>query len=89
MRSTARLFAGQTRPFLAACYAAMVGLLAVAGWLAGLGPPFFLALLLPAALLGWQVATLDIDDPAGCLRRFHLNRETGLLVAAAILLGRL
>jgi hypothetical protein len=33
--------------------------------------------------------TIDIDDPAGCLRRFKLNRETGLLVAAAILAGRL
>jgi len=89
VRSTARLFAGRTRPFLLACYAATVGLLAVAGWLAGLGAGFFAALLLPAALLAWQVATLDIDDPAGCSRRFHLNRETGLLVAAAILVGRL
>jgi 4-hydroxybenzoate polyprenyltransferase len=32
---------------------------------------------------------LDIDDPAGCLRLFRLNREVGLAVAAAILLGRL
>lgn len=89
VRSTARLFAGHTRPFLSACYAATVALLALAGWLAGLGLPFFAGLLLPAALLAWQVQTLDIHDPAGCLRRFHLNRETGLLVAAAVLLGRL
>ncbi len=89
VRSTARLFAGRTRPFLLACYAATVGLLAVTGWLAGLAAGFFAALALPAALLAWQVRTLDIDDPAGCSRRFHLNRETGLLVAAAILVGRL
>ncbi len=89
VRSTARLFAGSTRPFLAACYTAMLGLLALSGWLAGLSAWFFVALTLPAALLAWQVATLDIDDPAGCLRRFHLNREAGLLVAAAILAGRL
>lgn len=89
VRSTARLFAGRTRPFLAVCYAAAVALLALSGWLAGLGLPFFLGLLLPAALLAWQVATLDTDDPAGCLRRFRVNRETGLLVAAAILMGRL
>lgn len=89
VRSTARLFAGQTRPFLAACYGATVGLLALSGWLAGLSAPFFVGLLLPAALLAWQVATLDIHDPAGCLRRFHLNREAGLLVGAAILVGRL
>jgi len=89
VRSTARLFAGQTRPFLATCYAATVGLLALSGWLAGLSVWFFLALALPAALLAWQAVTIDIDDPRGCLRRFHLNREAGLLVAAAILAGRL
>jgi 4-hydroxybenzoate polyprenyltransferase len=89
VRSTARLFAGQTRPFLAACYAATVALLAMSGWLAGLSAPFFASLALAAALLAWQVVTLDIDDPAGCLRRFKINRETGLLVAAAILMGRL
>ena len=89
VRSTARLFATRTKPFLAACYAATLGLLALSGWLAGLSALFFAALLAPAALLAWQAATLDIDDPAGCLRRFKLNRETGLLIAAAILLARL
>ena len=87
VRSTARLFARNTRPFLAACYAATITLLALAGWLAALGPLFFAALLAPAALLAWQAATVDIHDPAGCLRRFKLNREAGLLIALAILLG--
>jgi len=89
VRSTARLFAGRTKPFLAACYGATLALLACAGAAAGLSPWFYLALILPAALLAWQAATLDIDDPAGCLRRFKLNRETGLLIGAAILLGTL
>ncbi len=87
VRSTARLFANSTRPFLAACYTAMVALLVVTGALAGLGPLFYAALVAPAALLAWQTATIDIDDPAGCQRRFKLNREVGLLIGAAILLG--
>ena len=87
VRSTARLFARNTRPFLAACYAAAVALLALSGWLAALDWPYFAALLAPAALLAWQAATVDIHDPAGCLRRFKLNREAGLLIALAILLG--
>ena len=87
VRSTARLFAASTRPFLAACYSATIALLALAGFLAGLGPAFYAALLPPAALLAWQVRTIDIDDPAGCLRRFHINRETGLLIAAAFAIG--
>ena len=89
VRSTARLFAHSTRPFLYACYAGTVALLALAGALAGLESPFYAALLLPAALLAWQAATVDIHDPAGCLARFKVNRETGLLVGLAILLGTL
>ncbi len=87
VRSTARLFARHTKTFLAACYAAMVGMLALAGWLAGLSALFYAALSVPAALLAWQVWTIDVNDPAGCLRRFHRNREVGLTVGAAILLG--
>jgi 4-hydroxybenzoate polyprenyltransferase len=89
VRSTARLFVRHTKPFLNGCYAITIALLALAGGLAGLGPLFYAGLLLPAALLFWQAATIDIHDPAGCLARFKLNRETGLLVAAAILLSRL
>ena len=87
VRSTARLFARHTGPFLAVCYAATVLLLGVAGWLGGVGVAFYIALAAPAAVLAWQVRTLNIDDPAGCLRRFHLNREVGLLIAAAFLVG--
>jgi 4-hydroxybenzoate polyprenyltransferase len=87
VRSTARLFGAHTRPFLAACYAAAVAVLALSGWLAGLGPWFYPALILPAALLARQVLILDIDDPAGCLRLFRANREVGLAAGLAILAG--
>ena len=89
VHSTARLFGEQTRPFLAACYAAAVAALALAGWLSGLSPWFYAALTVPAALLALQVVQLDIHDPAGCLRLFRLNREVGLAVAVALLLGQL
>jgi len=85
--SSALVLGQRTRPFLAACYSAMLLLLAAAGWARGLSPWFYLALVLPAALLGRQVALLDIDDPANCLRLFRANREVGLAAALAILLG--
>ena len=87
VKSTARLFGDRTRPFLAACYVGTVLLLGVAGSLAGLSWWFVPALAVPAGLLLRQVAALDIDDPSLCLRLFRANRETGLAVAAALLIG--
>ena len=89
VKSTARLFNENTGPFLAACYAGAVALLALAGWLAGLSGWFYAALSLPAALLAWQVRALDIHDPGLCLRLFRANREVGLAVGLALLIGRI
>jgi 4-hydroxybenzoate polyprenyltransferase len=89
VRSTARLWGERTRPFLLAVYAMTVAMLALAGALAHLAAPFYLALPIPAAMLAWQAVRLDIHDPANCLRLFRANREVGLAVAACLLLGRL
>lgn len=89
IRSTALRFGERTRPFLTACYAVTVALLALSGWLAGLSWWFLPALLLPAALLVRQVVALDIRDPGLCLRLFKANREVGLAIALAFLIGRL
>ena len=87
VHSTARLFGEHTRPFLAVVYAAAIAVLALAGWLAELGPWFYPALILPAALLARQVVTLDINDPGHCLTLFRANREVGLAVGLAVLVG--
>ncbi len=87
VHSTARLFGEHTRPFLAVVYATAIAVLALAGFLAGLGAWFFPALALPAALLARQVVTLDINDPGHCLMLFRANREVGLAVGLAILIG--
>ncbi len=54
------------------------------GAAAGLAWPFYLGLAGVAAQFAWQVATLDIDDPAGCLKRFKSNRMTGWILLAGI-----
>ena len=89
VRSTARLFATSSRPFVALCYTATVLLLAGAGAAAGLHLVFYIALLLPAGLLARQVLRLDVADPVLCLALFKSNRAVGLAVAACLLLGRL
>ena len=89
VKSTARLWVDHTKPFLAACFAATILSLIAAGTLAGLSAWFYPALLLPGALFARQVAQIDIDNPALCLRLFKANREAGLAVALALLLGQL
>ncbi len=88
VRSTARLFGERSRPFLAACYAATIALVALAGALAGLSVWFDVALACPAALLWRQIALIDVHNPGLCLRLFKDNREVGLAIAAAIVVGR-
>src|SRR6185437_86893 len=87
VKSTARLFGERSIPFVAACYAGTVLLLALAGYLAGAAVWFYPVLLLPAALLLRQAAALDIHDPAGCLRLFKANRDVGLAAGLALLAG--
>ena len=87
--STALVWGERTRPFLLVCYGLTIAALVWAGWLAGLSVWFDAALIVPAILLARQALALDIYDPALCLRLFRSNREAGLAVAFAILLGRL
>jgi 4-hydroxybenzoate polyprenyltransferase len=89
IRSSALRLGEKTRPFLILCYGLTMALLALAGWLAGLAPWYLLGLALPGAMLARQVIRLDIADPALCLRLFKANRDVGLAIAVAFLLGRL
>ena len=88
IKSTSRRFAHAPRRFLAACYAAALLLLALAGWFGAAAAWFWPALLLPGSLLLWQVVRLNAADPARCLALFRLNRETGLAAVAALLIAR-
>ena len=87
IKSTALLFGPRTKPMLALFYGLAVGLIGLSGLLADAGAAFALGLAAFAGHLAWQIARLDIDDPDRCLRLFKANREAGLAVAAAILIG--
>ena len=89
VRSTARLFADRARLFVGVCYAMTAGLLLLAGALAGLQGWGLVPFAGAVALLARQVGTLDIDDPARCLALFQSNREVGLLIGLAVVVGRL
>jgi len=87
VKSTALLFGTMTKPWLIMFYVTMLALLAVSGAWAQAGIGYWIGLMAVAGHLGWQVVTVDIDDPDNCLVRFKSNRDTGLIVTAAILLG--
>jgi 4-hydroxybenzoate polyprenyltransferase len=50
----------------------------------GLPWPYLVGLAGVAGHFAWQVATLDIDDPANCLARFKANRFVGWILLAGI-----
>jgi 4-hydroxybenzoate polyprenyltransferase len=86
IKSTALLFGSRTKPMLMVFFAAAVVLIGAAGWSAGAGIVFVLGLVAFAGHLAWQVARLDIDDPALCLVLFKSNRDAGLILFAALIL---
>jgi 4-hydroxybenzoate polyprenyltransferase len=85
VRSTALRFGSATRPIISGFAILAVAAWAAAGWLAAVPWPYWLGLAAAAATLVWQIATLDIDDPAGCLRRFKASKWTGLLLFAGLI----
>jgi len=86
LKSTALLFAENTKPALAAFSGAAVILIGLAGYFAGAGVMFALGLAAFAGHLAWQIARIDIGDPESCLRMFRANRDAGLILFAAGLL---
>lgn len=87
VKSSARWLGARTGRWLAALYGISVALWVAAALAAGLGPLVFVGLAAAAGHLGWQLARLDIDDPARCLTLFRSNRWTGWIVFAAISAG--
>jgi 4-hydroxybenzoate polyprenyltransferase len=85
IKSTALLFGARTRPALMVFYGLAVILIGAALALAGAGVPAWIGLVAFAGHLVWQIARLEIDDPALCLRLFKSNRDAGLLLFAGVL----
>lgn len=84
LKSTALRFGDMTQRWLTLFFAAAWVLIVAAGLTIGAGPIFMAGMVLAAAHLVWQVATLDIRDSANCLKRFRANRDFGLIVFASL-----
>ena len=88
VKSTARLFGANTRPWLWGFIAATVVLMGLAVTLALARQTNLMATglaLLGVSAFGWnmtlQMRRLNVDDPASCLVTFRANRNAGLIPA--------
>lgn len=84
VRSTALLFGERTPLYLSLFYGGAVLLFAASFRLVGVSPVAYCGLAAFALHLAWQVKSLDISDPADCLRLFKSNRDAGLILFAGL-----
>jgi 4-hydroxybenzoate polyprenyltransferase len=87
VRSSARRLGPKVRDGVFFFYLLTVILTVGAGATAGLGPLFYVGLLPFAAHLFRQARDVRPDDPALALRLFRSNRDAGLILLLAIILG--
>ncbi len=89
VRSTARLFGENTKPWLVRLYGGALVLIAVAFALAHVPLPALAGLLAAAVHMARQIWDLDIDDPDQCLRLFKSNSTVGWLIFIGLIAGGL
>ena len=87
VKSSARRLGAGVRRGVGVFYLFTVLLTVAAGVAAGLGPLFHVALLPFAAHLFRQARDVRPDDPALALKLFRSNRDAGLILLLAIILG--
>jgi len=87
VKSTARLFGARSRDWILGFYAAAFTLILAAGFTEHTGWPFVILMLVAGGHMLWQVRNLAIDDSAKCLKLFRANRDTGGLIALALIVS--
>ena len=85
VKSTALLFADNTKIWLALFYAVMLAFMAAGFILAAVGWPAYIGLGLAAMHMGWQIHILDINNASQCLDLFKSNTQIGWLVFLGLL----
>ena len=80
VRSTALRLGDASKPWLTLFFGLALTLFAVSASLAGLPPPYLLAIALAAIQCSWQIGTLDLNDPDDCLAKFNSNTLFGWIL---------
>jgi len=87
VKSSARRLGASAPQAVTAFYLVAVALALSCGAIAGLGPVFPFIVALYGLHLIWQSWRLRIDDPAAALALFKSNRDAGLVLFMAMMVG--
>ncbi|MFK8032530.1 MAG: 4-hydroxybenzoate octaprenyltransferase [Hyphomicrobiales bacterium] len=86
VKSTARAFGANSQKLIGMFFGGAIILVALAIFSVGGGVASSIGLAAFAAHLGWQVASLQPENPDRCLKQFRSNRNAGLLLFAGLAL---
>jgi 4-hydroxybenzoate polyprenyltransferase len=87
VKSSALALGENTRPWLFGFYGVALALWAASGGFIALAAGFLICVALAGIQLGWQAASVNINDPADCLAKFRSNRIVGWLLLGGIVAG--
>lgn len=87
VKSSALWLGEKTKLAVSLFYLCTVLFLAIAGFTHGMSILFWIGLVIVAGHLARQIIILDINRPEICLMVFRRNRDTGIIIALALLLG--
>ncbi|XP_057466135.1 4-hydroxybenzoate geranyltransferase 2 [Actinidia eriantha] len=89
VKSTALLFGDSTKKWVTGFGMACIFSLALSGFNANIGWPFYAFLAAASGQLAWQIFTVDLSCRADCNRKFVSNKWFGAIIFSGILFGRL
>jgi 4-hydroxybenzoate polyprenyltransferase len=85
IKSTAILFGRRDVPVIAVLMSAMIALLVLVGLREGLGWPWYIGVVVAAALFGWQLYLIRNREREACFRAFLNNNWVGFLLFLGLL----
>ncbi|KAK9274804.1 hypothetical protein L1049_022056 [Liquidambar formosana] len=89
VKSTALRFGDSTKEWISGFGIACISSLALSGFNADIGWPYYACLAAGSGHLGWQIWTVDLSSRADCNRKFVSNKWFGAIIFSGILFGQL
>ncbi|XVF44533.1 hypothetical protein PTKIN_Ptkin02bG0131800 [Pterospermum kingtungense] len=88
VKSTALRFGDSTKEWTAGFGILCISSLALSGFNADIGWPYYACLAAASGQLAWQIWTVNLTSRADCNRKFVSNKWFGALIFSGILFGR-